>query len=77
MKIVFSKHALLKISHRGLDRKKVLETVAFPDFIEPSYNFREERYRLYAKNHMKVVIKIEQTKMVIVTAHWVANHKIK
>jgi hypothetical protein len=77
MKIVFSKHALLKIGHRGLEKNKVLETIERPDFVQPSYNFREERYRLYRKNHLKVVVKIEMTRIVVVTAHWVANLKIK
>lgn len=77
MKIVFSKHALLKINHRGLEKDKVLETIEHPDFIQPSYNFREERYRLYRKNHLKVVVKIEITRIVVVTAHWVAKLKIK
>lgn len=73
MKIIFSKHSLLKIEHRGLEKSKVLETVEFPDFIQPSYNFREERYRLYSKNHLKVVVKIESPRIVVVTAHWVAR----
>ena len=77
MKIVFSKHALLKIRHRDLDKDRIRETVEHPDFIKPSYNFREERYRLYVKNHLKVVVKIESKTIVIVTAHWVAKPKTK
>jgi precorrin-3B methylase len=77
MKIVFSKHALLKINQRGLKKTKVLETVTHPDFIQPSYNFREERYRLYTKNHLKVIVKIRSNDVPIVTAHWVARLKIK
>ncbi len=77
MKIVFSKHSLLQIKQRDLDKTKILATIEHPDFIEPSYNFREERYKLYAKNHLKVVVKIEELRIVVVTAHWVAKHKIK
>jgi hypothetical protein len=77
MKIVFSKHALIKLEHRGLEKSRILETVEYPDFIQPSYNFREERYRLYTRNHLKVIVKIESTKIIIITAHWVANRKIK
>ncbi|QQR64837.1 DUF4258 domain-containing protein [Candidatus Kaiserbacteria bacterium] len=77
MKIVFSKHSLLQIKQRDLDKAKVLATIEQPDFIEPTYNFREERYRLYAKNHLKVVVKIEELRIVVVTAHWVAKHKTK
>ena len=75
MKIVFSKHALLMLRHRGLDKVKILETVVLPDFIQPSYSFREERYRLYTKNHLKVVVIVESKRILIVTAHWVAKPK--
>lgn len=77
MKIVFSKHSLLQIKQRGLDKAKVLATILHPDFIEPSHNFREEHYKLYAKNHLKVVVKIEDVRIIVVTAHWVAKHKTK
>jgi hypothetical protein len=77
MKIIFSKHALLKINHRNLHKVQIIETIKYPDFTQPSYNFREERYRLYTKNHLKVVIKIERESIVVVTAHWVAKPKLK
>ena len=38
---MFSRHALLQISQRKLEKAKALETVEYPDFIQPSYNFRE------------------------------------
>ncbi len=77
MKIVFSKHSLLQIKQRDLDKAKVFATIEQPDFVEPTYNFREERYRLYAKNHLKVIVRIEELRIVVVTAHWVAKHKTK
>jgi hypothetical protein len=77
MKIVFTKHALLKLGQRELDKAKILETVMFPDFIQPSYSFRESRFRLYSKNHMKVVVIVEKEKILVVTAHWVAKLKTK
>ena len=60
---------------RSLDKQKIIETIEKPDFIKPSYNFREERYRLYVKNHLKVVIKTEGNVILVVTAHWVAKPK--
>jgi len=77
MKITFSKHALLKINQRALDKDKILETVHEPDFIQPSYSFREARFRLYTKNHLKVVVMIKVGEIIIVTAHWVAKPKTK
>ena len=49
----------------------------FPDFVQPSYSFREARFRLYSKNHMKVVVMVEKERILIVTAHWVAKQKSK
>ncbi len=77
MKIAWSKHALLKLKQRGLDKLKVLETVVNPDFTEPTYSSRENRYKLYTKNHLKVVVIVESKKVTIVTAHWVAKHMTK
>lgn len=77
MKIVFSKHALLKLQQRDLNKDKILETITNPDFIQPSYNFRESRFKLYSKNHMKVVVTLEPKRILVVTAHWVAKLKSK
>jgi hypothetical protein len=77
MKIIFSKHALLKVQQRGLDKVKVIETILNPDFIQPSYNFRESRFRLYEKIHLKAVVIVRQDRILVVTAHWVAKQKPK
>jgi len=77
MKILFSQHALLQIKNRSLDKKNVLETIKNPDFVTQSYNFREERYRRFIKNHMKVVVIVEKAQTIVVTAHWVAKPKLK
>ena len=77
MKIVFSRHSLLQIKQRALRKEDVLITVKEPDFISHSYNFREERYRLFTKNHLKVVVRVEIDQVVVITAHWVAKLKSK
>ena len=77
MKIVFSKHALLKLGQRELNKDKILETILNPDFVQPSYSFRESRFKLYSKNHMKVVVILEPKRILVVTAHWVAKLKSK
>jgi hypothetical protein len=77
MKILFSKHALLQIKQRSLDKKNVVTTINNPDFVAYSYNFREERYRRFIKNHLKVVVIVEKAQIVVVTAHWVAKPKLK
>ena len=73
MKVIFSSHALLMIRQRGLDKTKILETIHNSDFVIPAHNFREARFRLYRKNHLKVVIKLERDQLVVITSHWVAG----
>lgn len=75
MKIVFSTHALLKLNQRALDKLKIIETVMNPDFTQPSYSFREARFKRYANNHLKVVVTVKTKHVLVVTAHWVAKLK--
>lgn len=75
MKILFSNHANIKINQRDLPRGFVIETVRFPDFIRPSRGFREERYKHFGRNWLKVIIVKEPKVVVVVTAHWVAKIK--
>ena len=77
MQIVFSEHALLKIRQRVLSKEKILETIDSPHFVQPSYGGREEWYRDFGKNHLKVVIMKENNIVVVVTAHWIARVKRK
>jgi len=75
MKIIFSDHALLKISERSLLQDKIVATIETPGLIRPSYGMREERYRRFGKNWLKVIVMIERGVCIIVTAHWVAKMK--
>jgi hypothetical protein len=77
MKIVFSDHALIKIEQRKISRILIIGTVRSPDFTRPSYGFREERYKKFNKNYLKVVIVKEKQEIVVITVHWVANLKPK
>ncbi|MFH1170664.1 MAG: DUF4258 domain-containing protein [Candidatus Vogelbacteria bacterium] len=77
MKIIFSPHAILKIEQRKLSRQLIIETIVRPNFNRPSYGLREELYREFGKNYLKVVIKRESDQIIVVTAHWVASLKNK
>ena len=72
MNVVFSEHANLKIAQRKLSRQKILITVARPDFTRPGHSLREELFKRFGKNYLKVVVVREQA-VIIVTAHWVAK----
>lgn len=73
MRVVFSDHAILKIGQRKLPRAKVLETIARPDFKRPSYGGREELFKRFGKNYLKVVIVQNGETVVVVTVHWIAR----
>ncbi len=75
MKIIFSDHANIKIDQRDLPRDFIVETVRMPDFTRPSRGLREERYKYFGKNWLKVVVAKEPKSLVVVTAHWVVKIK--
>ncbi len=75
MKIIFSNHANIKIVQRKISRKFILETIDNPDLKRFSRGSREEFYKKFTKNHLKVVIKKDLTKIIVVTVHWVAKTK--
>lgn len=77
MLIIFSRHALIKLEQRKINKQFVLETIRNPHLVRPSYGLREELYRKFAKNHLKVVVKKNKGKIIIVTMHWVAKAKDK
>jgi hypothetical protein len=73
MEIIFSGHANLKIRQRKLSRQRILATVVHPDFRNLGYSGREELFKDFGKNYMKVVITQERGAIVVVTAHWVVK----
>ena len=73
MLIIFSKHAILKLEQRKINKQFVLETIKSPELIRPSYNLKEELYRKFTKNYLKVVVKKYREKIIVITVHWVAK----
>ncbi len=76
MKLEWSDHVEEKIKNRKLSKKKIELTVINPEFTRVSYGLREERYRNFGKNFLKVVVKDERDIVVIITAHWIAKIKV-
>jgi hypothetical protein len=77
MEIVFSAHALLKLRERGISQEFVLKAIQSPDFAKPTRNFREERYKRFGKNYLKVIAIEERGAIIVITAHWLAKFKKK
>lgn len=63
MKIIFSSHALKRISERGIDKKVVFEAIMSPDKIEPS-NIQKNRFltkkicfnKKLKKDHLLIIV---------------------
>jgi len=77
MNIIFSDHSLIKINQRKILKTLISKVVQNPDFIRPSYGFREERYKKFNKNFLKVVIVKENKNIIVVTVYWVVKIKTK
>ena len=77
MLIIFSRHALVKLEQRKISKQFVLETINNPELTRPSYGFRQELYRKFSKNYLKVVVKKTKEKIIVVTMHWVVKTKNK
>lgn len=77
MLIIFTRHAIIKLGQRKINKQFIFETIKNPELIRPSYNYREELYRKFDKNYLKVVIKKRKSNVLVLTAHWVAKIKNK
>ena len=55
--------------------RAVVAVVRFPDIRKPGQNLREELYKRFGKIYLKVVIKQERSKAIVITAHLVAKVK--
>jgi len=77
MLIIFTKHAIIKLKQRKINRQFVLEVVKNPELIRPTYGFREELYRKFGKYYLKVVIKRRKESVLVLTQHWIAKTRDK
>ena len=75
MRVIFTKHLIIKLGQRKINRQFVLETIRNPVLIRPTYGLREELYRKFGKLFMKVIIKKRQEHIIVLTAHWIAKPK--
>jgi len=73
--IIFTRHSLLKLKQRGIPKNTVRETLKSPDYKIPSYSDRMIAYKKFDKIYLKVVYKIEEGNMVVITQYWVEKPK--
>jgi len=74
--IIFTRHALLKLRQRGISKVAVKETLKLPDYKLPSYSGRMIAYKKFDKLYLKVVYKVEDDDIIVITQHWEEEPKL-
>jgi len=77
MSVIFTKHAIIKLEQRKINKQFVLETIKNPDSVRPTYGSRKELYRKFGKHYLKIIIKKRKEYIIVITMHWVAKNKEK
>jgi hypothetical protein len=75
MRVVFSRHSLLKLGQRHISREKVIDTVREPDYVFPSYADRKAAYKKFGKLYLKVIFKREKGIVIVICQHWEEKFK--
>ena len=74
MKIIFSDHAEIKITHTKIPKSYIHKTISSPDLMYPSLRGRDRYYKKFTKLHLRVIAKtLKHGNVVIITVHWVAK----
>ena len=71
MRIIFSKHALLKMRERRIPESKVIAVIKKPTSQQAGYVLRMELFGRFGKRHLKVIILNTPQSIIVVTTHWV------
>jgi len=74
--IIFTRHSLLKLKQRGISKISVRETINAPNYKIHSYSHRIIAYRKFDKLYLKVIYKIENSNIIIITQHWGEKPKL-
>jgi len=74
--IIFTRHSLLKLKQRRISKIVVRKTLKSPDYKIPSYSDRMIAYKRFDKLYLKVVYKIEDGNIIVITQHWEEKPKL-
>ena len=77
MAIIFTKHLIIKLGQRKINKQFILETIKNPDLVRPTYGLREELYKKFNKYFLEVIIKRKGKHIIVLTTHWVAKTRDK
>jgi hypothetical protein len=69
MPIIFSDHAKENLKERYISKKRIIETVKYPDRILVSFKNRRLRQRRFGDKILEVVTVTEGSQITVVTAY--------
>jgi SOS response regulatory protein OraA/RecX len=69
--VTFSKHALLKLEQRKLDKSFVFATLEQPDYTQSSHNGRMVAFKKFRTLYMKVIFARKKDDVIVLTQYWV------
>ena len=69
-KIIFTKHAVLKLQQRDIKKEFVIKTIQKPDSISLE-NLKCYAYKRFNKKYLKVIFKKTNETILVITQHWV------
>ena len=75
--IIFTRHALLKLKQREISKIAVRATLKSPDYKFPSYSNRVIAYKKFDKLYLKVIYKMEEGNIIVITQHWQERPKLR
>ena len=73
--IIFTNHSSLKLKQRGISKAVTIKTLKFPDYKFSSYNKRMVAYKKFDKIYLKVIYKIEERNIIVITKYWEGKPK--
>ena len=73
--IIFSRHSLLKLKQRNIGLEAVRKTLRFPDRTSSGYSDRTIAWKKLNGAYLKVVYRIENKNIIVITQHWTKKFK--
>ncbi len=74
--IIFTNHAILKLMQREISKTIVIKALNSPDYKFNSYSNRIIIYKKFDRLYLKVVYRIENNNIIVITQHWEEKPKL-
>jgi len=74
--IIFTSHAILKLAQREISKTIVIKALNSPDHKFKSYSNRTIIYKRFDRLYLKVVYRIENNNIIVITQHWEEKPKL-